>query len=80
MIAGGINDLYFFYHNIMEFANLFFIRTRSSIKYFPKLILILNMCFVMYVDSYVYSAQYEMFYVLCYMSLFLLIGFIKYYE
>eukprot|EP00347_Sterkiella_histriomuscorum_P023689 403333726 len=80
MIAKGINDLYFFYQNLLEFINLFFIRTRSSIKYFPKLILISNICFVLYINSYFYSAQYEFFSFLCHLSLLLLLGFLKYYE
>ncbi len=56
IFARGINDIYFFYINIMEFMTLLFIRTRSSIKYFPKFITILNICFLFYVNSYFYSA------------------------
>lgn len=54
--ASGINDLYFFYVNMVEFVVFLFIRTRSSIKYFPKLITLLNLCFLLYINSYVYSA------------------------
>jgi len=65
IIARGINDLYFFYANLMEFLTLFFIRTRSSIKFFPKFITMLNVSFIFYVNSYFYSCQYEAFSFLC---------------
>jgi hypothetical protein len=52
MIASGVNDLYFFYINMIEFVALFFLRTRSSIKYLPKCLTILNITFIFYVNSY----------------------------
>jgi hypothetical protein len=54
--ARGINDIYFFYVNVMEFLTLIFIRTRSSIKYFSKFITILNIAFLFYINSYFYGA------------------------
>ena len=56
ILARGINDLYFFYFNLLEFSSLFFIRTRSSIKYLPKYISIMNLIYIMYLNSYPYSA------------------------
>ncbi|CDW87312.1 UNKNOWN [Stylonychia lemnae] len=80
LIAKGINDMYFFYHNWVEFMALFFIRTRSSIKYFPKLVTIVNIIFQFYINQYFYAAQYEMFYCLSSITMLLLFGFIKYFE
>jgi hypothetical protein len=54
--AEGINDLYFFYVNMIEFASFFFVRTRSSIKYLPKFVAIMNVTFLFYINSYIYSA------------------------
>ncbi len=65
---------------MLEFMALFFIRTRSSIKYLPKMITLLNICFLMYVNSYFYSAQYEAFTLLSHLTLLLTFGFIKYFE
>lgn len=52
----GLNDLYFFYVNLIEFMSLLFIRTRSSIKYLPKYIILLNLMFLFYFNSYFYAA------------------------
>ena len=80
IIARGINDIYFFYANLTEFILLFFVRTRSSLKYFPKFITILNLCFLFYLNSYFYSSQYECFSLLTQLTFLVTFGFIKYYE
>lgn len=80
ILARGINDLYFFYSNLIEFLTLFFIRTRSSIKFYPKMITILNVVYIFYLNSYFYSSQYEAFSFLCQASVLLTLFFIKYYE
>ena len=54
-----VNEQYFFYTNLIELVTFLFIRTRSSIKYFAKLITILNVTYLMYISSYPYPAQYE---------------------
>jgi hypothetical protein len=61
IMAKGINDLYFFYINLLEFISLFFFRTRSTLKYLPKYLTIVNLVFIFYVNSYMYAAQYEFF-------------------
>ncbi|TNV82196.1 hypothetical protein FGO68_gene8871 [Halteria grandinella] len=80
ILAKGINDIYFFYMNLVEFGVLFHVRTRSTIKYLPKYLIILNLIFIYYVNSYIYSAQYEMYSVLSNLTLALFLFFIKYYE
>lgn len=53
-ISGSFNDAYFFYVNMIEMVSFIFLRTRSSIKYFPKLITIANITFLFYVNSEMY--------------------------
>ena len=43
----------------IELMCFIFIRTRSSIKYLPKLITIANITFLMYVNSFMFGCQYE---------------------
>jgi hypothetical protein len=57
--SDSLNDGYFFYANMSELLSFIFVRTRSSIKYFPKFILIANLSFLMYVNSYMYPCQLE---------------------
>lgn len=57
----GLNDLYFGYINLLEFACFIFVRTRMSIKYLPKFITVLNVVFMFYINSYMYSASYQYF-------------------
>mmetsp|Transcript_32124 Transcript_32124/g.23727 ORF Transcript_32124/g.23727 Transcript_32124/m.23727 type:complete len:124 (+) Transcript_32124:819-1190(+) len=76
----GSPDVYFFYVNLLEFLVFLYFRTRSTIKYLPKFITILNICFLMYINSYMYAAIYEAYSVLFETSMFLIIFFIKYYE
>jgi hypothetical protein len=53
--AGFLNQAYFFYINTIELMSFLFVRTRSSIKYLPKMITICNVMFLMYVNSYMYG-------------------------
>eukprot|EP00356_Strombidium_inclinatum_P017314 CAMPEP_0170490742 /NCGR_PEP_ID=MMETSP0208-20121228/8827_1 /TAXON_ID=197538 /ORGANISM="Strombidium inclinatum, Strain S3" /LENGTH=98 /DNA_ID=CAMNT_0010766183 /DNA_START=1422 /DNA_END=1715 /DNA_ORIENTATION=+ len=76
----SLNDGYFFYVNFMELFSFLFIRTRSSIKYFPKFITIVNLMFLFYVNSYMYPAQLEALYLLQNVSLFFLVFFLTHYE
>ena len=80
IIARGINDLYFFYINLLEFASLFFIRTRSTIKYLPKYLMLMNLIFIFYVNSYFYAAQYELIWILILGSYALFFYFLINYE
>jgi len=76
----GINDSYFFYVFTMELASFLFIRTRSSLKYFPKFITMANMVFLMYVNSYMYACQQESLNILQNFSLWVLLFFIRKFE
>merc|ERR1711998_468871 len=58
--ASGVNDYYFVYLNIMEFLFFIFIRTRLSLKYTAKMLSISNVVFLLYLNSYMYSCQYQM--------------------
>lgn len=80
ILGRGINDLYFFYVNMLEFASLFFVRTRSTIKYLPKLITCLNIMFIYYVNSYLYAAQFEFLSLIVQASILLFAYFLLYYE
>jgi hypothetical protein len=58
--VGGLNDTYFAYANMLEFLFFIFIRTRLSLKYFAKIATMLNVLFLVYLNSYLYSAQFQM--------------------
>jgi hypothetical protein len=55
--SGIVNEEYFFYVNIIELLSFIFVRTRSSIKYLPKMLTVFNLTYLMYVNSYMYAAQ-----------------------
>ena len=57
--SGMVNEEYYLTVALFELLSFQFIRTRSSIKYFPKFITILNMVFLMYVTAHMYPAQQE---------------------
>lgn len=57
-----LNDMYFGYINLAEFASLLFIRTRMSIKFAPKLVTMLNLTFLFYINSYLYAASCQFFF------------------
>jgi hypothetical protein len=63
-----------------ELASFLFIRTRSSIKYFPKFITIANIIFLIYVNSYLYPFQLESLTVLEMFTAWLLLFFLARYE
>ena len=54
--TGKINDNYYSYINILEMTTFLFVRTRSTIKYFSKYITIVNLMFLVYVNSHLYAA------------------------
>jgi len=76
----GLPETYFFYINILELLSIMFIRTRSSLKFYPKFILLANVWFLAYCNSYLYAMMYEAVSFLFCLSLFLFLGFLKYYE
>jgi hypothetical protein len=79
-ISNQFNDAYFFYVNTIELLSFVFLRTRSTIKYFPKFITMANLMFLMYNSSYMYSCQFESLSVLQNFSFCLLCYFLKNYE
>lgn len=64
----------------MELASFLFVRTRSSIKFFPKFITLANLSFLMYVNSFMYGCQYEALAVLQNFSTWLLFFFLRKFE
>ena len=54
--SGEINQAYFFYINMLELTSFIFLRTRSSIKYYPKIITLANLSFLYYINSTMYAA------------------------
>ena len=79
-ISLALNDAYFFYISTVELMCFLFVRTRSSIKYLPKLLTIANISFLMYVNSYMFACQYEALGLLQNISMFLMVYFINNYE
>jgi hypothetical protein len=56
---GGLGDLYFAYLNFFEFSWFLFARTRLTLKYYPKMVTILNIAFFVYINSYEYAASIQ---------------------
>ena len=79
-ISGSFNDAYFFYINMIEMVSFIFVRTRSSIKYFPKLITIANIIFLFYVNSEMYPCQFESLNLLQNFSVLLIFFFLNNFE
>lgn len=80
LFAGGLNDMYFFYSNIVEFTYFIFIRTRLSLKYYPKVVTLMNTFFLVYINSYLYSAQLQVYRLLFWSNVLLFITVIKEFE
>ena len=76
----SLNDAYFFYINTIELLSFLFIRTRSSLKYLPKYLTIGNIMFLMYLNSYMYPAQFEALSLLQNFSLYLFMYFLNNFE
>jgi hypothetical protein len=64
----------------MELSAFVFVRTRSSIKYYPKFVSMANVLFLYYINSTMYACQYEALALLQNYSLFWLMFFINRYE
>jgi hypothetical protein len=60
----SLNDFYFGYMNLVEFSCFLFVRTRTSLKYLPKFVTMLNLMFLFYINSYIYSSSMQFFYLL----------------
>jgi hypothetical protein len=73
----ALGDLYFGYLNLIEFTWFLFARTRLTLKYYPKVVTILNIAFLVYINSYEYAAsvQFLMFIVL--LNTLILVWFLK---
>ena len=78
--AGHINDMYFGYANFLEFFVFIFIRTRSSIKFCPKMITIINIMFLFYINSYMYSAMAQFFWMMYVLTLAIFFAFLEFFE
>ena len=77
---GAINDMYFGYSNLLEFFIFIFVRTRVSIKYCAKMLTIINLIFLMYINSYMYGAMIQLFSVLFGMTCIIFFSFLLYLE
>lgn len=75
-----LDDLYFFLSNFIEFTYFIFIRTRLSLKYYPKVVTLINLVFFVYINSYMYSAQLQMVKLLIWLNVLLLITVILEFE
>ena len=53
----GLGDLYFAYLNFFEFSWFLFARSRLTLKFYPKMVTILNIAFFVYINSYAYAAS-----------------------
>ena len=78
--AKHINDMYFAYSNFLEFFLFIFIRTRSSIKYYAKFITMINLMFLFYINSYMYGAQLQFFYMMYAFTFAICFAFLELFE
>ena len=78
--AGEINSIYFVYSNFLEFFCFIFIRTRTSIKFFPKFITIPNLIFLFYINSYMYAAQTAFLVMLFSLTIAVCFAFLEFFE
>ena len=78
--SGHINEIYFGYTNFLEFFVFLFVRTRSSIKYFPRYITLFNVFFLYYINSYMYGAQMQLFKVIFWLTITVCFAFLEFFE
>lgn len=78
--SGSVQDAYYLYANWTELVAFMFIRTRSSLKYAPKFITIMNLSFLFYVNSYMYPAATESLLTLNLLTIVFYLYFIVHYE
>jgi hypothetical protein len=52
-----LGERYFIYLNLVEFTWLIFARSRLTLKYYPKMVTLLNLAFLIYINSYAYAAS-----------------------
>jgi hypothetical protein len=71
-----LNDSYFTYIGVFEFLNLLFIRTRLSIKFFPRMFTLLNILFLSYHFTYFFPFSQEALTALFLTSFTLFLGFL----
>lgn len=57
--SGIVNERYFYQIQLIEMLSFLFIRTRSSLKYLPKMVTLMHVIYLFYVNSYLYAAQQE---------------------
>jgi len=74
------NDVYFWYVNMVEFFILIFMRTRSSLQFLPKMVTMINVIFLVYINSYMYAASMELLLVLITLTVTLFLLFLKWFE
>ena len=67
--AMNLNNSYFAYENFLEFFCFLFLRTRTSIKWLPKFITLMNVLFLFYINSYMYAAQFQFYFLVYFFTL-----------
>ena len=55
----GLGDIYFAYLNFFEFTWFLFARTRLTLKFYPKMVTLMNIAFFVYINSYAYAASIQ---------------------
>lgn len=74
---GALGDLYFGYLNLLEFTWFLFARTRLTLKYYPKVVTILNVAFLVYINSYEYAASVQFLLFVVLFNTLILVWFLK---
>ena len=50
-------ERYFIYLSLVEFTWLIFARSRLTLKYYPKMVTLINLAFLIYINSYAYAGS-----------------------
>ena len=73
-------DNYYLYNQFLEIFVLLFCRTRIAIMYLPKILAILNVCFIVYYQTFFYPFSSEALFLLISLTAFTFVTFLKYIE
>lgn len=70
-------DIYFAYLNLLEFTWFLLARTRLTLKYYPKIATLLNLTFLIYLNTYDYAASVQYLCFIFGLNTLVLVWFIK---
>eukprot|EP00826_Nyctotherus_ovalis_P043458 TRINITY_DN4580_c0_g4_i2.p3 TRINITY_DN4580_c0_g4~~TRINITY_DN4580_c0_g4_i2.p3 ORF type:complete len:193 (+),score=43.65 TRINITY_DN4580_c0_g4_i2:1060-1638(+) len=71
---------YHVYNQFLEIFMMLFCRSRLTLLYFPKLITVLNLCFLVYVESHFYPFTNEALSLLYFLTALLSLLFLRHFE